>query len=148
MRLLYIPSLLLPVITLMLSCTSATDNTALTNTHDNDSIATHSPPAWILQGNVYEVNVRITLDVSHWVNVAESFLDDQPDAMELAIQRTEHIHARVGYPEGPQVSDPAAPEWNEALQHHLNWWDKIIERKRSETNSRVSINQFKCQNLL
>ena len=83
--------------------------------------------------------LRITLDVSHWINVAESFLQDQPDAMELAIQRTEHIHARVGYPEGPQVPDPAAPEWNEALQHHLHWWDKIIERKQSESNSMVTI---------
>jgi len=83
--------------------------------------------------------LRITLDVSHWVTVAESFLDDQPEAMELAIQRTEHIHARVGYPEGPQVADPAAPEWNEALQHHLAWWDRIIERKRFETNALVTI---------
>lgn len=83
--------------------------------------------------------LRITLDASHWVNVAESFLEDQPDAMDLAIKRTEHIHARVGYPEGPQVPDPAAPEWAEALQHHLNWWDKVIERKRSETDALVTI---------
>ena len=83
--------------------------------------------------------LRITLDVSHWVNVAESFLEDQQEAITLAINRTEHIHARVGYPEGPQVPDPAAPEWQEALQHHLNWWDKVIERKRSEVNGLVTI---------
>ncbi|WP_256012119.1 sugar phosphate isomerase/epimerase [Desertivirga xinjiangensis] len=84
-------------------------------------------------------DLRITLDASHWVNVAESFLGDQQDAMDLAIARTEHIHARVGYPEGPQVPDPAAPEWNEALQHHLNWWDKVIERKRAEPDALVTI---------
>ena len=50
--------------------------------------------------------LRITLNASHWVNVAESFLEEQ--AIDLAIKRTEHIHARVGYPEGPQVPDPAA----------------------------------------
>lgn len=83
--------------------------------------------------------LQITLDASHWVNVAESFLEDQQEAMDLAIMRTEHIHARVGYPEGPQVPDPAAPEWNEALQHHLNWWDKVIQRKRSESDSLVTI---------
>ncbi len=83
--------------------------------------------------------LRITLDVSHWVNVAESFLEDQQDAMALAIARTEHIHARVGYPEGPQVPDPAAPEWNGALQHHLNWWDKILERKQAENNAIATI---------
>jgi sugar phosphate isomerase/epimerase len=84
-------------------------------------------------------DLRITLDVSHWVNVAESFLDDQQDAMTLAIARTQHIHARVGYPEGPQVPDPAAPEWDEALQHHLNWWDRVIERKRAEHNGLMTI---------
>lgn len=84
-------------------------------------------------------DLRITLDASHWVNVAESFLEDQQEAMDLAIARTEHIHARVGYPEGPQVPDPAAPEWNEALQHHLLWWDKVIERKAAERDALVTI---------
>lgn len=84
-------------------------------------------------------DLRITLDASHWVNVAESFLEDQQEAMDLAIARTEHIHARVGYPEGPQVPDPAAPEWNEALQHHLYWWDKVIERKAAEPDALVTI---------
>ena len=83
--------------------------------------------------------LRITLDASHWVNVAESFLEDQHEAMELAISRTEHIHARVGYPEGPQVPNPAAPEWKEALEHHLNWWDKVVERKKSEGDALVTI---------
>jgi hypothetical protein len=84
-------------------------------------------------------DLRITLDASHWVNVAESFLEDQPAAMELAIQRAEHIHARVGYPEGPQVPNPAAPEWNEALQHHLNWWDKVMARKRAAGDALATV---------
>src|SRR5688572_26114354 len=41
--------------------------------------------------------MKITLDASHWVCVAESYLDDQVAAMELAIKRAEHVHARVGY---------------------------------------------------
>lgn len=77
-------------------------------------------------------HLAITLDASHWVCVAESYLDDQPEAMQLAIERTEHIHARVGYPEGPQVPDPRLPAWQEALQKHLAWWDKVVERKRKE----------------
>jgi len=76
--------------------------------------------------------LKITLDASHWVNVAESYLEDQQDAINIAIQRTEHIHARVGYPEGPQVPDPRVPEWKAALDHHLKWWDKIAELKRQE----------------
>ncbi|HEX8548489.1 MAG TPA: sugar phosphate isomerase/epimerase [Cytophagaceae bacterium] len=76
--------------------------------------------------------LKITLDASHWVNVAESFLEDQSEAMDLAIQRTEHIHARVGYPEGPQVPDPRAPEWKDALNAHIKWWDRIVNRKKIE----------------
>jgi len=76
--------------------------------------------------------LKITLDASHWVCVAESFLDDQHGAMQLAIERTEHIHARVGYEEGPQVPDPRVKEWEHALNVHLNWWDKVAERKKLE----------------
>lgn len=75
---------------------------------------------------------RITLDASHWVCVAESFLEDQPAAMALAIQRTGHLHARVGYPEGPQVPDPRVPEWQTALQHHLSWWDAVVAQQRKQ----------------
>lgn len=75
---------------------------------------------------------RITLDVSHWVCVAESFLEDQPDAMEAAIGRTGHIHARVGYPEGPQIADPRVPEWQVALEHHLRWWDAVAALYRKQ----------------
>ncbi|WP_187262106.1 sugar phosphate isomerase/epimerase family protein [Pontibacter beigongshangensis] len=78
--------------------------------------------------------LKITLDASHWVNVAESYLEDQQEALDLAVSRTEHIHARVGYPEGPQVPDPRVPEWQEAVQHHLAWWDEVAKRKRKENS--------------
>lgn len=81
--------------------------------------------------------LKITLDISHWINVAESFLEDQQEATALAISRTEHIHARVGYPEGPQVPDPRVPEWQEAVDKHLAWWDKIIDRKQAEDTASV-----------
>jgi len=70
--------------------------------------------------------LRLTLDVSHWICVAESLLDDQPRPMKLAIERTGHIHARVGYTEGPQVSDPRAPEWQDTLSRHQHWWDQVV----------------------
>lgn len=70
--------------------------------------------------------LRITLDISHWCNVHESLLADQADAVNLALEHTDHIHSRVGHPEGPQVNDPRAPEWEEALQAHLGWWDQVV----------------------
>ena len=55
--------------------------------------------------------LKLTFDVSHWCNVHESMLADQQETMNMALQRVEHIHARIGHPEGPQVNDPRAPEW-------------------------------------
>jgi len=75
--------------------------------------------------------LRLTFDVSHWVCVAESYLEDQPEALALAIARTDHVHARVGFPEGPQISDPRAPEWREAVDHHLAWWDRVAAQRRA-----------------
>lgn len=75
-------------------------------------------------------NLRITLDISHWCAVAETLLQDQQAAVETAIQRSNHIHARVGHPEGPQVIDPRAPENAETLNFHLQCWDAIFDLKR------------------
>jgi sugar phosphate isomerase/epimerase len=84
-------------------------------------------------------DLRITLDISHWCNVHESLLADQVDEVALAISRTDHIHSRVGHPEGPQVNDPRAPEWTEVLDTHLAWWDKVVARHEDEgTNLSVT----------
>ena len=83
-------------------------------------------------------NLRLTLDISHWCAVHESMLHDQPDAVSLALQRTDHIHARVGHPQGPQVNDPRAPEWQEIVQRHLEWWDTIVAA-HAEQNTPLTI---------
>lgn len=84
-------------------------------------------------------NLQLVLDFSHWVCVSESYLEDQPEAIDLALQRGMHLHARVGHPEGPQVTDPRAPENAEALQHHLQWWDKWIAQLRAKGTTSCTI---------
>lgn len=69
--------------------------------------------------------LRIVADFSHWVNVCERLPDDQAAALELTCQRTSHIHGRVGYEEGPQVPDPAAPEYKRELDWHETQWKRI-----------------------
>ncbi len=86
--------------------------------------------------------LRITLDVSHWCNVSESLLHDQQQAMQIAIQRTDHIHARIGHEQGPQVSDPRAPEWENAVKAHLNWWDAIVDLKKKKGESLTILTEF------
>lgn len=87
-------------------------------------------------------DLRITFDVSHWCNVSESLLGNQADTLRMAIERTDHIHARIGHPEGPQVNDPRAPEWKEALSAHLAWWDKIVDIKRKNNQTLTVLTEF------
>lgn len=76
--------------------------------------------------------LRLGLDLSHWCTVAESWMEDQPEALKLALSRADHIHARVGFPEGPQIPDPQAPEWKEALDKHVSWWSQVIDQRRKD----------------
>lgn len=87
-------------------------------------------------------NLRLTLDVSHWCNVHESLLQDQAEAMTQTLERTDHIHARIGHPEGPQVNDPRAPEWDTAVNAHFAWWDQIVARKKSEGKPITFLTEF------
>lgn len=86
--------------------------------------------------------LKLTLDISHWCNVHESLLDDQPETIDLALQRTEHIHARIGYAEGPQVNDPRAPEWDGTVKQHFAWWDKVVKRKKENGETMTFLTEF------
>ena len=87
-------------------------------------------------------DLRLTLDISHWCAVHESLLADQKESVRLALSRTEHIHARIGHPEGPQVNDPRAPEWNEVVKQHFEWWDKVVERKKANGERMTFLTEF------
>jgi sugar phosphate isomerase/epimerase len=86
--------------------------------------------------------LKLTFDVSHWCNVHESLLDDQDETVKLALERTEHIHARIGHAEGPQVNDPRAPEWQTAVNKHLAWWDIVAERKKKNGERMTILTEF------
>ena len=86
--------------------------------------------------------LRLTLDISHWCNVHESLLNDQLETVKLAISRTDHIHTRVGHAEGPQVNDPRAPEWKDAVTAHFGWWDQVVEQKRKDGKLLTMLTEF------
>jgi len=86
--------------------------------------------------------LKITFDVSHWCNVSESLLQDQPETLALALDRVEHIHARIGHAEGPQVNDPRAPEWEAAVKSHFEWWDQVVARKKKEGGRLTFLTEF------
>ena len=86
--------------------------------------------------------LRFTLDISHWCNVHESLLADQQDTIDLVLPRVDHVHARVGHAEGPQVSDPRAPEWEQAVKAHFAWWDKIVAMKKQKGEVLTMLTEF------
>jgi sugar phosphate isomerase/epimerase len=75
-------------------------------------------------------DLNFTADFSHFCTVCESYLEDQKTTLQSIEGRSMHIHARVGHPQGPQVLDPRLPEWRNALQIHLRWWDSIFRKRR------------------
>ena len=86
--------------------------------------------------------LRLNLDISHWCNVHESLLADQQATVQMAIERADLIHARIGHPEGPQVNDPRAPEWEQVVKQHFEWWDKVVARKKKNGERMVFLTEF------
>jgi sugar phosphate isomerase/epimerase len=71
-------------------------------------------------------DLHLTLDFSHWFCVCEQpVLDTFPGLLDRCAARASHLHARVGYDQGPQVPHPAAPEYAPFLDAHLRWWRKL-----------------------
>ena len=83
--------------------------------------------------------LKLTLDISHWCVVSESLLEDQEGAVEMALNRAEHVHARVGGPQTPQIIDPRSPVWETEVSRHLMWWRQIAERYVREGRDRMTV---------
>ncbi len=78
---------------------------------------------WITQRLVEQLPlIKLTCDFSHWCVVSERLIDTEIDVINAIAGNAHHIHARVGYDQGPQVPNPAAPEYQDALHAHQSWW--------------------------
>jgi hypothetical protein len=73
--------------------------------------------------------MQLTCDFSHWCVVCERLIGTEPEILALCAERARHVHARVGYDQGPQVPHPAAPEYREPLAAHESWWRQIWTRQ-------------------
>lgn len=81
---------------------------------------------WVTQRIVDQLpQIRLTVDFSHWCVVCERLMDTELDVIHAIADNVQHIHARVGYEQGPQVPDPRAPEYEYALRAHQSWWGII-----------------------
>jgi len=78
-------------------------------------------------------------DFSHFCTVSESMLVGQEEIISRIIPQVSHIHARLGFEQGPQVNDPKAPEWQVHLEKFLFWWQQIITTKKAAGQSLFTI---------
>src|ERR1035437_2810834 len=77
--------------------------------------------------------LRINADFSHWQVVHESDdLQAHRETVQAVIDHAWHIHARVGFSQGPQVPDPSAPEWAPQLGIYVDWWQRIVDARRAQ----------------
>ncbi len=84
-------------------------------------------------------DLRLTADFSHWFCVHESDLKDQPQNTAAAVQAAAHVHARVGFREGPQLGFPLSPANRPWLDLHMALWAEIIEARRREGFAQLTI---------
>lgn len=83
--------------------------------------------------------LKLTGDFSHWCTVSESMLDDQEEVLKKIIPHVQHIHARIGHEQGPQVNNPFAPEWGLHYKKFIQWWCQIIHTQAARGKECVTI---------
>lgn len=83
--------------------------------------------------------IQLTADLSHWCVVAESLLENQQHIINKVLPHCAYIHARVGYAQGPQVPDPAAPEYANELRRHTQWWQQIVNHHSQKQSCELII---------
>jgi sugar phosphate isomerase/epimerase len=71
--------------------------------------------------------MKLVADFSHFCVVSESDLSDQQDLLTQIYPNIQHIHARVGFEQSPQVNHPFAPEWKSTFDTFVGWWKKVIK---------------------
>lgn len=74
-------------------------------------------------------DLELTADISHLMCVHESDLSNRWELLEKMAPRCRHVHARVGFAEGPQVPHPLAPEWTDLCGIYLKFWKMVLKAR-------------------
>ena len=73
--------------------------------------------------------LHYTADLSHFSVVTETGAGDPEvnKVVSMITPRVRHVHARVGFEEGPQVPDPRGPIWVPYMAGYMQWWRAIYQ---------------------
>jgi sugar phosphate isomerase/epimerase len=85
-------------------------------------------------------DLRYTADLSHFSCVTETGCDDPEvnKVVALLTPRVRHVHARVGFQEGPQVPDPRGPIWVPYMAGYMQWWKAMYQASIARGDSVIS----------
>lgn len=83
--------------------------------------------------------LKLNLDISHWMVVHESDLSDQKERLEKLFAHVHHVHARVGYEEGPQITDPENPQWSAQVNNHCQLWQQVMKKAAARSQDCFTI---------
>lgn len=83
--------------------------------------------------------LRLCADWSHWTCVCERLIEDQDELLNELLPRVDHIHARVGHSQGPQVADPSDPHCQTELDWFSGWWKRMWNAQRARGLSESSV---------
>jgi len=83
-------------------------------------------------------SLRLTADLSHWCVATERLMTPDLEPIRAIAARVDHIHARVGHAQGPQVSHPFAPEHAQALAAHRACWELFAADQRRRGRERLT----------
>jgi len=84
-------------------------------------------------------DLMLTLDVSHWCVVCERLIPRDMEFMKGIGERSGHLHARVGYNQGPQVPDPRPARFGDEVAAHLECWKRIAGQSRDRGCEHLTI---------
>lgn len=77
-------------------------------------------------------DLKLTLDLSHWYCVSESFLEDQQLLLIRILKHVHHVHARIGHTQGAQVHDVSNAINLNIIKEHMLVWQKYLDLKIDE----------------
>ena len=76
--------------------------------------------------------LKLTLDISHWYCVSESFLEDRQEEMNRLLPYVKHVHARVGHSQGSQVPDVRKKIYRDIVATHCAVWQRWIDLNKPD----------------
>ncbi|MDF2852420.1 MAG: Xylose isomerase domain protein barrel [Sphingobacterium multivorum] len=82
--------------------------------------------------------LKLTLDISHWYCVSESFLEDRQEELDRLLPHVKHVHARIGHSQGAQVPDVRKKIYRDIVAIHCAVWQRWIDLNKPEAQLTIT----------